>query len=315
MKLQKILLTLATLSVLVPYGAANGLLPVSSVTNGDFEAHLPEAAGDLLADTPVDTCIGIGHQIWWGEDTILGDATNADVDSAAQRDPAEEATKYAGLGNCVYSANDGYDVVWLNAVTMAKREAVHWSHMPGDVKSVEFGDHDGDGDREARMPANRQLSGHNLWQAYPSAHQAFSANFQEFRFKVEDGAVPAGALVQISLSAEPLEVQNGELLLDIDCSLNIRGALLQPGADGWVRVDPVDAQLVAYKGTPDCAGIVEDFNSGNERDARYALGRTRVVQLSFWSFNTGSESVTIDDVAMYHPTTAAEEVLRGNVNA
>lgn len=290
------------------------------VFNGEFELYLPDDAANELEGTPADECVGVGHQVFWGEETPQGDAEDAvtqasegnlsyaqeNVTSAIDRvatAPVDEALFLAGYGHCVYSEEDGYDVAWLNPVHLAQDEAVHWSGHDDDNVT----DHDGDTDREILIPADPG-SNHNLWQAWPSPHQAYTADFDALEFRVEDGTIPDGALVQVSLSATPLDRQSTDLLLYRDCALNFRGEDLEATRTGeQVSMSPLDAGF-SSTGDPDCEELAATWHDATTTDEerRDILSRLRIVQVSFWAFHTQGP-IVLDDIAMPGAETAAED--------
>lgn len=308
-RISSLLAAATILAALTPAGAG-GVVPVGPIVNGGFEIAPPEGAADALTGTPADACIGIGHQVYWGSDTLQADLENGDAMGAAGRvaaDPAGEALFTAGYGSCIYSAQDGYDLVWLAPAEKARPNPLQWS-FDVNQRSAYWDDYDGDGDRETRFPAGP--GSHNMWQAYPNPQQAWTGNFDAFTFRVESGAVPTGALVAISLSATPLEDENADLGTGIDCTLNLRGALIQPDGTGAVRADPTLGQFASRNSF--CAALKAQWDAGDAAAKRDALGRTRIVQVSFWSFNRGTSDVVVDDVEIVGGTTAAEEVVAGN---
>lgn len=231
----------------------------------------------------------------------------------------EEALFQAGYGHCVFSDENGTDIAWLNPVRLATDDATHWSGHNDDT----LGDLDDDGDREIAIPTDPETP-HNLWQAWPSPFQAFTARFQALELDVEAGAIPDGALIQVSLSATPVETQSGDLVLFRDCALNFPGTLLNDHLDaqGHVDVNPLEAGF-SDTGDPDCEELEDRWNDPDTTDhqRREILGRLRVVQLSFWRFHVSPEdpscacSIQLDNVALSHATTVAEEVADGNVRA
>lgn len=301
----------------VAAGLSNAALsPAGPVVNGDFELYLPpyEPVGQLLQGTPLDTCVGIGHQALYGTDSWQAKLAGGDAAGAAGQiaaDPSGEAVFFAGYGHCVWSNADGKDVAWIKPTAL--KPALQWSH---DLNpAAEWGDFDTplDGDREVRVLPDVTKSSHNFWQAWPNPHQAWSANFAALEFDVESGVIPPSALVAISLSATPLQDQTPWVLIFIDCTLTFPATLLVPDASGHVAVDPAVAQFTAaWSG---CDEAVADWTAASTPSEKHdVLGRLRPVQLSFWSFNAGSGIVVVDNVALAGATTVAEEAARGNVD-
>lgn len=164
-------------------------------------------------------------------------------------------------------------------------KALHWSSS----NVTEFGDFDGDGDREARVDGSVESdpllgNAHNFWQAFPSPHQAYTADFDALRFRVEGGSIPQGAYVQISLSQTPLDEQTPWLVIFIDCFLTFTG--LAADASGEVSVDPTTASF--QKAWSGCADTETAWNSAGPVARREILNRHRIVQVSFWGFQTGA---------------------------
>lgn len=301
--------------------------------NGDFElgVHAP-AARDALTGTPADACVGLGHQVFYGYETLLGTATGgpfaepdpseADPQQAAANAtdrPAATALDLAGYRHCVYGSDTGTDVVWFQPVDHTDK-AAFWSVHPR-IPSADFGhDHDGDpADREVRFPSDASLSNLNMWQSYVSQPGVYTANFDEFRFDVEAGIVPDSARFQLVLSATPLERQTPYLAGYLDCVLQLTD--LSPDADGTVRVGPLEGTLTLDDDSgpdseADCQDAAAIYNDPTSTDAerRDALGRLRIVQVNFRNFNLGAGSVTIDDVALPGTTTVADEASHGNAD-
>lgn len=324
-----ILVVAATLTV-APMALAQGIVP-NPVVNPGFEASLPEA--EPLHGTPADECIGIGHQVFYGSDTPQaraegaaeaaqnGDASGAEenasgaaghVDSPGEAQ--EEALFQVGYGNCVWSDEEGKDIAWINPVRLAGDDAVHWSGHDDD----KVADVDGDGDREIAIPAD--AGHHNFWQAWPSPFQAFTGNFEALEFDVEDGSVSDNTLVQVSFSATPMDNQTTELVLFRDCAINFPGTLINANTDseGHVAVPPTEAGFTST-GDEHCEDLAAAWQDADDEERRDILGRLRVVQLSFWGFERAPEdagcgcTVQLDNIALSHATTVAEEAASGNV--
>jgi hypothetical protein len=311
-----LILTVATLTTVAPMALAEGAVP-NPVVNPGFEAALDNAATDAVEGTPADECVGVGHQVFYGDETVQSDlADDQDPQAAADRvseDPAGQALFTAGYGHCVYSDEKGTDVAWLNPVETAGDEAVQWSGHGDD----RVGDLDEDGDREIGIAADGDH--HNLWQAWPSPFQAFTANFEALEFDVEAGALDDDASVKVSLSTNPLEAQTDRVLLFLDCDLTFTGEALEATTDdGRVSMSPTDA--IFRSRSDNCDDAEATWEGANEEERAELLGRLRVVQLSFWGFEDAPEdpdcgcAAQIDDVALSHATSVAEEAANGNVN-
>ncbi|MGH7860137.1 MAG: hypothetical protein ACREQY_22655, partial [Candidatus Binatia bacterium] len=177
-------------------------------------------------------------------------------------------------------------------------------------------DYDGDGDREVQVSpgvADPVVgANHNFWQAYPNPQQLFTTNFDALEFRVEDGTIPASAFVQISMSTTPLETQHPFVGIFIECSLTFRSSLLVPDAAGTVSVDPVTADFSSRDVRCDAAKAAWNAATTDD-DRRAVLGRLRIVQTSFWNFNTGASPVRLDGVSLTGATTFVEELAAGNV--
>lgn len=299
------------------------------VVNGQFELFVPEAVYGPLEGSPVDECIGIGHQVFYGSETWQqrvedaavaaseGDAQGAQDNASAAADmwtseppngTVRQATFLAGYGHCVFSSQEGYDVVWLNPLNALRKPAIHWSFQDDNTG---FGDFEGD--REARIGANLSASTHNLWQAWPSPHQAYSGSFDHLSLRVEHGQVPSSAVIQLSFSATPLESQHHWVLLFLDCQLTFRAGQLLPGENGVIQADPTQAHFRSRYKT--CDPAEEDWNNAETpEERRLILGRLRIVQLSFWNFNRGADDVIFDGIGLKGTTTAAEEAAARNLN-
>lgn len=324
------LLSAAVIATLILPAALAAPAPLDDpVVNGEFELFVPDDAAEQLEGTPADECVGIGHQVLYGSETWQqrvedgatsatdGETGNATENATRAVDawtsaPLDEARFLSGYGHCVYSSEEGYDVVWLNPVRTAQDDAVHWSR--GDDNTAFGSAHDGDPiDREVRIGANASASGHNLWQAWPSPHQAYTASFDALTFRVESGEIPSSAAVKISLSATPAEEVTPWALLFLDCDITFTADQLRSSmVEGTVRADPVDAVLRSRHET--CQDAKQAWDDADAAKRREILGRLRMVQLSFWGFNKGETDVVLDGVALEGTSTAAEEVAQGNTD-
>ncbi len=315
MKHTILILAIATLTVLAPMGLADGVAPTATI-NGGFELFIPPEAASNLDGTPADECIGIGHQVYYGTETYQHDLLEKDDPTvAADRDPVAQAQLLSGYDRCVWNEEEGYDgVAWVNLVDAAQKPAVAWSHEPEQSPTV-FGDNDGDMDREATILADGSLKGHNMWQSYASAHEAFTGDFEAFELDVEAGELRDGGLVQISMSPAPLR-EVSDHVVSPDCRLNIHGSLMEANmVDGHVSVDPVDAQYVVPKGYEGCP-TVDEWNAADDDGKRDILSQLKIVQMSFWGFNAGVPedpdcgcAVQIDNVSISNPASLVEAAL------
>ncbi|HEX9711564.1 MAG TPA: hypothetical protein VGB52_03300 [Actinomycetota bacterium] len=183
-------------------------------------------------------------------------------------------------------------------------KALHWS-----TSSVtQYGDFDGDGDREASIDGSRPSfegigAGHNMWQAYPSPHQAFTGNFDAFRFSVESGEIPRSAAVVLSFSTSPLDTPSPFVGVYFNCDLTFGS--LESDEDGQVSVDPASGNFRSRHS--DCDAAATAWTSADEAGRRSILGRLRIVQVSFWGFETG-DPLLLDDVEIAGARTVVEEL-------
>lgn len=323
----------ALVGAVLPAVGAGGAAPVNPILNGEFELSTPRAVFDQLTGTPADECIGIGHQVFYGEDTPQAGLVGAAAATLAGNDTArdenvsqtmgyansseslqDQALLQSGYGHCVWSQEEGYDLAWINPVEKTRDEAVAWSAEPDDdERTVSFGDFQGDGDREAMFVQKPNGSGHNMWQSWLSQNQAFTADFDALEFDVESGTIPSNAKIQVSLSATPWNNQTKELVVYRDCALNFRGGdLASTLEDGRVSMPPVDAGF-SHTDDPDCIDLADQWENGTDEERRDILGRLRIVQFSFWGFQNEGPLV-VDDVALTQTPTAAEGAAHAQAN-
>lgn len=185
---------------------------------------------------------------------------------------------------------------WIISVAPCEQgifKAAQWSSSG----VTQFGDWNGDGDREASIDGTRPVDpsigkAHNFWQAFPNPQQAYTADFEALRFRVEDGSIPAGAMVQISLSRTPLEEPSPWVGIYLECSLTFP---MTAGATGPVSADPLSATFASSYS--DCDGTAAAYAAADAAGKRAILGRLRIVQLSFWGFQTGAP-VLLDGVEL-----------------
>lgn len=199
-------------------------------------------------------------------------------------------------------------LVSINPCHTGAFKAAQWSSG----MTTEFGDFDGDGDREAKFLAGSTDpnlgAGHNLWQAYPNTQQAYTAGFASYELSVE-GDVPANAAILLSLSTTPITSQTPWVGPFLECSLAFRGDLLTPDESGRIVIDPTYGVLSTRY--VDCDGPAAAFNAAapGSDERREILDGLRIVQNSFWSWNAGESDVVIDDVTMVGSRTAVESLL------
>lgn len=196
----------------------------------------------------------------------------------------------------------GSGLPWLVATRPCSHKATAWSNSA----ATDFIAQEGL-DRAARVTpgATDPVVGanHNLWQTYNNPHQAYTTDFEALRFDIEEGDFPTGALVQISLSNTPLNETSPWVGIFIDCSLTFRNtAFTQDGVT--FSADPVDASFASrWEG---CDSTEAAWDAADEDGKRDILGKLRIVQLSFWAFNTGSAPVVIDNVELAGAKTVVE---------
>lgn len=322
----------------VPLASAQAEHTTGPVENGDFEQPIvPPETFETAEGTPADACIGVGHQVFFGPESAAGQATGGeaghpnpdegDPEAAADtitEDPEGWAVFQSGYGHCVYEPDSkGVDVAWINPVERGQQPAM-WSTHPY-FPSTEFGfNFDGDPfDREAKflpLDPDEPMNTHNLWQSYVSQPGVYTANFDQLEFHVEAGEIPHSATVRLSLSGTPMDGQSPYVAGYQDCILTFTAEMFDPAGNGEVAVDPLDANLRNDPGdaTEYCETAVDTFNDeeASEEERRDALGRLRIVQISFWDFNVeqGETPVVVDDVAMPGSSTVVEEAAGGNVN-
>lgn len=318
---------------------ADSVAPVGPVANGDFERpFVPNAVPDTLEGTPADECVGIGHQVLFGsahlQGRLAGDdwqnwgPEDADPNNAfttlrwlTDRDrPIEhaigEAEYQSGYGHCVFSTEEGTDQVWFDPVDRT-RTPTEWS--TGLDSSTEFGSgfDDDPFDREAKILTDSDKAPHNLWQVV-NRQQAYTLNFDEYRFTVEnwddikDNANPLPGNIKLSFTLTPVDTQHPFVLIFLDGFLQFNPGPEDVDDDGVVHLDPVqDGTLKCYWEA--CDEFKEDYDDGTSEEKRTDLGRLRIIQNSFWTFNQGQEDpVVLDDVAIDGATTTAEEAATGN---
>lgn len=310
--MRSLLVALLALAATAFPSNATTVEPVGPVLNGDFElaASLNLPAGL----TPLETCYGFGHQVLYGSDSWqykLVEGTNPE--GAAMQllaDPQGEAEYLSGAGHCVWGSQEGYDLVWLTPAKYANK-ALHWS-TEGSYPNVVVGDFTSDGDKEIRIGNTPAAGYHSLWQAWPSPHQAWMADFVALSVRVEQGAIPASAFVQLSLASAPQHDASPYVGVFIDCSLTIPASSFVLGADGRYHADPTTGSFAAsWEG---CNEEAAAFNApGATRGDKYAvLGDLRIVQNSWWYWNTGATPVVLDDIAMTGARTVAEALAEGS---
>lgn len=315
-KLATVGITIALLTVTIP-ALAQEPSPRNPVVNGEFELDSP--VGNVLADTPADECIGIGHQVLFGSQSPQGkiaggsyddpDPAQSDPQGAAEdvaNDPEGEALFASGYGHCVWGEDTGYDLCWCNPASLASDEAIHWSGHDDDTVD----NFDGDEDREIKI--TKDSGHHNLWQAFPSPHQAYTGNFDALELRVEDGQIANSARVVVTFSATPLQAQSPWVGYFGDCSLSFSADQFTAGPNS---IDPVDASFSSK--SADCEDAKDEWDNGDDADKRDVLGRLRIVQLSFWGWDnvdTPDDEVVLDGISLAGASLAAEEAATGNVN-
>lgn len=331
--MRAILPLLASLILTIPLAISAPAPLDNPIANGGFDLpFMPDEVDDLLANTPADECIGIGHQANFGTDTWQEDASNGisalatgDPDNATahavgganrwSEDPVEEALFTAGYGYCVWSDEEGYDYAWIHPRDSATKPA-GWSRDIRDP-SVEFGTNlpgDPDPFNRAAVFTAGEGAGINLWQSYLAPHRAWSGNHQTLGLDVLSGEIPKSASIQIILSTSPLEEMGQWVVLDEDCSLTYSGQVLRENLeDGRVTVDPVDNAVFRAR-TDACRAAAEAWGEGSPDERREVLGRLQMFQFTFWSWNSGNSDVVVDNIEMAGTTPWVEEAANGNEN-
>jgi hypothetical protein len=345
---KSLVLALSTLVVLIALsGNSPALDPVAGdpVVNGDFELHLDTGLSDDLAGTPVDECIGIGHQVFYGsqswqqrlENAALA-AADGDLEGAQENtgeaagmwaeDPLHEIQFLSGYGHCVANNQDGTDMIWFNPAHNLDRDVIHWSHQDDNTRFGHFGDQPQE--RSARIDADTSASNHNLWQAWPSPFQAYTGDFDALTFQVKAGTLenidPANGgqgRVVLSFSATPLQQQSPWVLLFLDCDLTFTQHQIFQAAqavegttrDYFVTLDPTEGVLRS-RFDPSCLEAEQAWDAADpgSDDRREILGKLRMVQLSFWNYNRGPGPVVLDHVSIQGASTFAEQIAAGNFN-
>lgn len=196
--------------------------------------------------------------------------------------------------------------IWLTTVDGCDGSAFTasgWSHG----SNVVFEDVDGDGEREARTvpgPLDPETGTHTMWQSFADPQQAFAGDFERLEFRVESGAVPAGAGVVFSFSNTPVGDQTPWVGLFITCSLSLPRAVLAPDADGVVRVSPLEG---SFRSTfEDCDDQAAAWNApgATAADRMAVLAGLRIVQHSYWGFS--GSAVVLDGVTIVGARTFVE---------
>lgn len=294
--MRSIMLIAAVLATLIAAPALAG--PIQPLFNGDFEAFVPLAA-DAMRGTPVDGAgLGVGRQvlgctrsaniIW--EETCTGASTDrASEAGALAADPQSEVAAWTAAG-----AKDG-DMAIIAPADQGMFYAAGWSIHPS--RSIAFGDHNGDGDREAKILPGNQMLYHSF--ASGSPHTLLPAGMvQSVTADFETGA-PAGSLVFV-LDSFPLEsaaawpqafvnyqlvmpkgmwsFENGVVSID-----PLKGTLSNPAAGGWIVEDLDDHPTAAQ------------WAAASPEERRAILMELRIVQLTFWNLAPGT---VIDNVAL-----------------
>ncbi len=275
-----IMTAIAMATAMVPLVVAESVAPEGPITNGAFEnPFVPSQVYDALEGSPADTCVGVGHQIMWGDGStqqvLLGDhPLDSEEDAETEPNPdgvnllakrfvdddqpvneaRDEALLQSGLGHCVWNPREeGIDLAWVQPAEEA-REPSDWSidDRPERQTAVEFGyGFDNDPfDREVRITATPGASSHNIWQSGAKKHQAYTMNYDVFTFEVEnwgqikDLEAPFGtkAFIQITFSVTPSQEQNPWIGIFADGSLTFDAATIEEKAregDGTVTLSPV----------------------------------------------------------------------------
>lgn len=306
MRLSTFCLAIALVTVVLPLAVADSVAPVGPVTNGGFEnPFVPDQVYDALEGSPADTCVGVGHQVYWGEGStqyqLTGDKSPLEngepeaepnnvfpviVRFADAERPVEEASEeaafQAGYESCVWNKEEGKDQAWVQPSEEA-REPSGWStddRPEAGGAAIEYGyDHDNDlFDREVLIKADPTTGAHNLWQSGFKKHQAYTMNYDAFTFEIEnwdeikDLEDPFGtkASIQVTFSVTPSQEQNPWIGIFADGSLTFTSATIEEKAregDGTVSLSPVhDVDSVSCRNYPPCLEIQEELTTSPSDD-------------------------------------------------
>lgn len=208
----------------------------------------------------------------------------------------------------VFEPGNPFGLPWLVALSPCNQGAVKAAHWSGGAVT-QYGDWDSDGDREAKVQVGVTDSvigeSHNFWQAYPSPHQAWVADFDALRFRLEGGTIPPGALVQFSLSSVPLSDASPFVVLFIDCFLTLPSSLFADDGTGQITVNPADGAFsAAWPGCDDEKALWDA--AADEAARRAVLAKLRIVQHSYWNFQSGSADVFLDGIELTGSRSVAE---------
>lgn len=300
--------------------AASTASTTDPVTNSGFE-HPParDTLADATADTPADACYGVGHQVLYGPDSPQGRATGGEAGDPdpEQADPVGAAAGAADDPNgtleaqlaCDFAREHGDDVAFVQPREWTTRPS-GWITDPEQPSTLFPTDADDDpADREAVIVPDASASNHNLWQAFPSKHQAFTPNADALSFRIEAGDIPDHAEVRLTLTTTLPD--DPSFTAYNDCHLVFGAQQLQAAlaatSDGSVHADPTGAAFDDR--TPVCDDLDQAWDQADdEADKRAVLAQTRITMLSFWSWNLETtERTVIDDVRLPGASLAAEE--------
>lgn len=298
------------LVALLPAATAS---PAGPVTNSNFEVPpVPDAAAETLEGSPIDRCVGVGHQVLYGSESPQGKATGGTYDSPNPDDasPVEAATYVANnpgttadqQTSCVWGPEDGYDVAWLQPKERTT-QPFHWStHIENPSADFGFNFDDDPFDREVKLLADDTLAHHNLWQWFGSKHQAFTPNADALTMDVETGDV--SGQVKLILTNVPVNQDSEDYYQP--CSLTFTQSQLANAmdADGHIAADPTNAQFTARETS--CDGLEAQWDGGDEETRRDVLSQTRITQFSFWGWENGNEDTVLDNVQLSGASTAAQ---------
>ncbi len=305
-----------------PFQAAGlALEPADRATDDDASNDPPGPTVDRVTDGDPSN------------DPEPSDVAEPDPEGAADRfveNPEDEALFLAGYGHCVHGDDTGYDAAWIAPAGGQGGRAAFWGGMGLSGSGVSapssseagFEFDDNPFDREVRVLACSDCSGHNFWQV-SNRHVAYTGNFDAFEFRVEAGEISDTGRVVISFSDTPLGTQSpwaaGFVLCELSFPLSAMEAT--PDENGLVSVDPLDGDFRSlYSSCDDDQALWNDQGTTAD-EKREMLGQLRIIQTSFWNFHVppsqASEdcdcAIVIDDVAIVGATTAAEEAAAGNV--
>jgi hypothetical protein len=239
----------------------------------------------------------------------------AAVPARAASPPARRATGTSTLPNPV--VNGSFE---LYADTMPNTEAMPdggaadgelwWSEGYGSPARFENLAGDPNPDREAIIPpvSGDGISDHDFWQAALPPLPLVSLDFDALAFTLEAGTIPAPAEIQVGFELSP-DRADPYAGVYWEGALRFTAAAMHPDERGRIRLAPAtDASVICPLGADGrewgpCVRFRGEFDptTPGSPARRAVLSHARIVQLSFWSFNRGGDTVALDDVAIDGP--------------